>query len=168
MSIVAFSPLYPHFLQLVRLLIHREKMFRKPKPKIEWWREGRKEWETKRAPCEEKHYHRNSYCSKSPHDKDNQKEPAHFAKLYCTFLALAVGRLPCTFLLLCHCFTYPTQKTVEQGIGGNEWYQVFRYTYIQLYRIQCNKFDTYIPSFCVTTYRVFGMFVLKQKLSSFR
>ena len=155
MGIVACSPLYPHFLQLVRLLIHREQMFGKPEPQIEWWRKGRKEREANGVSGEEKHDHRNRECSERPQDKDNQKEPAHFETLNFTFLVCASGRLPCTFLLLCHGFTYPTQKKIERGIGGTGMlsrFQVHLHTTIpyplqEIRHVLTEFFRDNIPSF---------------------
>ena len=65
MGMVVFPSLYPQFLQLIPLFVHREKMFAKPKPEIAWWRKGRKERETQRTACEKKHDYRNNECSKS-------------------------------------------------------------------------------------------------------
>src|SRR6266480_1902974 len=113
MGMVVITSLYPQFLQLIPLFVHREKMFTKSKPEIAWWRKGRNERETQRTACEEKHDYRNNDCSKSPHKKDNQKDPAHCMKLRFTFVLYITSCVLCSFLLMCHCFTYPTQKTWE-------------------------------------------------------
>jgi hypothetical protein len=110
MGMVVFPSLYPQFLQLIPLSVDLEKMFAKSKPEIARWRKGRKERETQRTACEEKHDYRNHECSKSPQKKGNQKDPAHCKKARFTFLMYITSCVLCSIFLMCYCFTYPTQK----------------------------------------------------------